>query len=95
MSPQWDHPETIHQSRLIRFQRLPRGRIAVPRFLRENMMADHLAAYVDDDADALVFTAPEGGALRHANFRNRVWLPALTAAGLLENLRAPGERPLH
>jgi integrase len=33
-------------------------------------------------ADPLVFTAPDGGPLRHSNFRRRVWLPAARAAGL-------------
>jgi integrase len=35
----------------------------------------------------LVFTAPEGGPLRHANFYKRVWLPAKQAAGVPEDLR--------
>ncbi|MEF9904776.1 tyrosine-type recombinase/integrase [Streptomyces sp. P9-A2] len=33
-------------------------------------------------ADALLFTAPEGGPLRYANFRSRVFDPAVKAAGL-------------
>jgi hypothetical protein len=32
--------------------------------------------------DGLLFTSPEGTPMRHGNFRNRVWLPALEAAGL-------------
>ena len=32
--------------------------------------------------DALVFTAPEGGPVGDVNFRNRVWLPAVEAAGV-------------
>jgi integrase len=32
--------------------------------------------------DTLVFTAPEGGPLRHSAFRSREWLPALRRAGL-------------
>lgn len=32
--------------------------------------------------DALLFTAPEGGPLRYANFRSRVFDPAVKAAGL-------------
>lgn len=35
----------------------------------------------------LVFTAPGGGPLRHANFRNRVWLPALREARLPADTR--------
>lgn len=37
---------------------------------------------VDLDRDALVFSAPEGGPLRAGNFRQRVWTPAVVAAGL-------------
>jgi integrase len=33
-------------------------------------------------ADDLLFTAPEGGPLRYANFRSRVFDPAVKAAGL-------------
>src|SRR2546427_8795251 len=32
--------------------------------------------------DALVFTAPEGGPVGDVNFCNRVWLPAVEAAGV-------------
>lgn len=32
--------------------------------------------------DALVFTAPEGGPVTDAHFRNRVWYPAITAAAI-------------
>lgn len=34
-----------------------------------------------------MFTAPEGGPLRHANFYKRVWHPAKRAAGVPEDLR--------
>ena len=30
----------------------------------------------------LVFAGPGGGLLHHSNFRRRVWLPAVAAAGL-------------
>lgn len=30
----------------------------------------------------LVFTTPRGGVVRHSNFYNRIWAPAVTAAGL-------------
>jgi integrase len=33
-------------------------------------------------ADAYVFTAEKGGVLRTSNFRIKVWLPAVRAAGL-------------
>jgi len=32
--------------------------------------------------DALVFTAPEGGPVTDGHFRNRVWYPAVAAAGI-------------
>lgn len=45
--------------------------------------AEELRDLVDGRTlDALLFTAPEGGPLRYANFRNRVFDPAVTAAGL-------------
>jgi integrase len=44
--------------------------------------------------DGLVFTAPEGGPIRRHNFRNRVWVLAMRAAGLegfpFKNLRHTG-----
>jgi integrase len=42
----------------------------------------HLACFAQQEDDGLVFTSPEGKPLRHTNFRRRVWLPALKAAGL-------------
>jgi integrase len=60
--------------------------VVLPRFLRHKL-DEHLASFVGGKPDALVFTAPEGGPLRHSNFRRRVWLPALTEAGFLPGLR--------
>jgi integrase len=37
----------------------------------------HLEAHVAKKPDALVFTSPEGGPLRHSNFYHRCWQPAL------------------
>jgi integrase len=42
----------------------------------------HLAEFSDDGVDGFVFTAPGGGPIRRSNFRSRVWLPAVEAAGL-------------
>jgi hypothetical protein len=42
----------------------------------------HLASFTASDDDALVFTSPTGSLLRRANFRRRVWIMALTSAGL-------------
>ena len=49
-----------------------RRTIALPAPLREP----------ESDSDALVFVSTEGGPLRYANWRNRVWSPAREAAGL-------------
>lgn len=38
--------------------------------------------FCDDDRDALLFTAPSGGALRYTNWLRRSWYPATIAAGL-------------
>ena len=45
-----------------------------------NVLAEHLAPG-GQPAD-FVFTGPEGGPMRIANFRNRIWRPATTAAAL-------------
>jgi hypothetical protein len=44
----------------------------------------HLAAFAAQDENALVFTSPAGGPLRHGNFRRRYWLPALDRCGLTD-----------
>jgi integrase len=43
---------------------------------------EHLSRYVDKDADALVFTSPQGRPLRRSLFRRRVWTAAASKAGL-------------
>jgi integrase len=60
--------------------------IIVPGFLR-SLLAEHLATQTGPEESALVFTAREGGPLRHANFYKRVWRPAKQAAGVPEDLR--------
>lgn len=55
-----------------------------PQIVRE--LESHIAQFSQPGRDGLVFTAPEGGAIRRGNFRKRVWLPALSATGL-EHLR--------
>jgi integrase len=45
-------------------------------------LAEHLERWAEPGPNGLVFPAPEGGFLRHSNFRRRVWLPATKAAGL-------------
>ena len=46
------------------------------------MIRTHLDTFTGQDDDSAVFTSPTGLPLRHGNFRRRVWLPALKAAGL-------------
>ena len=57
----------------------------IPEFLVEELRA-HLKS-VDAAPDALLFTAPRGGPLRIANYRQRVWWPALDRAGLSRAVR--------
>jgi integrase len=52
--------------------------VGLPRFLRE-MLAVHLEGR-PGGSDALVFTATEGGALRHGNFYRRYFKPAVRRA---------------
>ncbi|MFV2013358.1 MULTISPECIES: tyrosine-type recombinase/integrase [unclassified Micromonospora] len=56
--------------------------VALPAAAR-SAFVDHLAAFVDDDPEALVFTGEQGAVLRSGNFRRAVrWSAALAAAGL-------------
>ncbi len=60
-----------------------RSKRTVP--VARSMMRDlerHLVDFVQPDADALVFTAPEGGPLRRSLFARRAWGPAVKRAGL-------------
>jgi integrase len=59
--------------------RAGRRRVTLPRSVVEEL-AEHLGPL--GDADAHVFTADAGGVLRPSNFRVKVWLPAVRAAGL-------------
>jgi integrase len=63
----WGTPKN-HQSRSV----------PVPKFLLTDL-TDHVGGRHPDD---LVFTGPEGGPLRSANFRRRVWDPATARLGL-------------
>jgi integrase len=53
--------------------------VTLPRSVVEEL-AEHLGPV--GEADAHVFTADKGGVLRPSNFRVKVWLPAVRAAGL-------------
>jgi hypothetical protein len=48
----------------------------------ELIVADLSTRCTGPGDDDLVFTSPTGSPLRHANFRRRIWLPALTKAKL-------------
>jgi integrase len=60
-----------------------RRTLAIPadlvKMLREHITSRGLR---EDEADALLFTAPGGGILRYSNRLRRVWQPATVAAGL-------------
>jgi integrase len=53
--------------------------VHLPSFVAD-ILGRHLED-VADDPEALVFTAPHGGPLRHTNTRRRVWNPARAEAG--------------
>jgi integrase len=61
-----------------------RRRVGLPRVVVEALQ-DHLAGR-SVEPDGFVFARSNGGPLRTANFRTRVWRPATRAAGL-EGLR--------
>lgn len=69
-----------------------RGRraVTVPRFIAD-MLAEDMAGKRPDD---LVFATRSGTPLRKANFRKRMWLPALAKAGL-DGLRVHDLRHTH
>jgi integrase len=45
---------------------------------------EHLAAHVAPDADALLFTAAQGGPMFRGTISREVWRPAVTRAGLAD-----------
>ena len=55
--------------------------IAIPGVIMPDL-ALHIMTHAAPGDGGLLFTSPTGGPLRHTNFRRRVWLPALHAAGL-------------
>ena len=59
-----------------------RRTVTIPATLLPEVTA-HLAAYVADDPDALVFTGTKGAPLRRSNFqRTTAWTATVAAAGL-------------
>lgn len=61
--------------------------LTVPRFLAE-MLGEHIGRYPSEAG--FVFTAGEGGQVRHRNFVRRHFQPACVAAGLGEMVQAEG-----
>jgi len=57
--------------------------VAIPEALIPELRW-HLARFVVEGDEGLLFTSPDGMPLRHSNFRNRVWLGAVEGAGLGE-----------
>jgi integrase len=57
-----------------------RSRLTVPPFL-VSLLSEHLAQVERSAPDDLVVQAPLGGPLHAANFRRRVWGPAVEACG--------------
>ncbi len=55
--------------------------VAIPDVITQ-VIQWHLSCFAEDGGEGLIFTSPEGRPLHHSNFRRRVWLPALSAAGL-------------
>ena len=53
--------------------------VALPAFVM-NAIASHVGAW--PETPIMVFRSPEGSLVRRSNFRNRVWLPAVRAAGV-------------
>lgn len=59
-----------------------RRTIAIPPELKV-LLSEHLASrgLTAADGDEFVFVGPRGGVVRYANFRKRIWVPAVTRAG--------------
>jgi integrase len=60
--------------------------VVLPAFVG-TLLAEHMSHVVRPEPQALVFVAPGGGPLHSRNFRRRIWLPALEAAGLPKSVR--------
>lgn len=61
--------------------RTSRALVSFPPFLTDELAA-HVAAFADPEPQrGLVFTSDDGAPLRRSNFRRRVWVPAVAAAG--------------
>ena len=58
-----------------------RRTVALPKPLTDELAA-HLEVFTTPGDDGYVFTSVDGLPVQASNFRNRVWLPAVRAAGL-------------
>ncbi|WP_370326023.1 tyrosine-type recombinase/integrase [Euzebya sp.] len=58
--------------------------VQLPAFVCDELQA--VLADLDDDAETLIFTTPYGATWSATDFRDRVWKPALAAAGLDDTL---------
>jgi integrase len=61
-----------------------RRRVPIPRFVIDELAGHQPRPF---DPEALVFTGPDGGVLRHRNFYGRHFRPAVALAGLPEHFR--------
>jgi integrase len=59
--------------------------VTIPRTVMD-VLVQHMSTNTGPEADSLLFTFPGGKPLRRAWFRQRVWLPAVSKAGV-EGLR--------
>jgi integrase len=57
-----------------------RRTVAVPPHLLDDL-TEHLSTYAAPDSRGFVFVGPRGGPLRRSNFREDIWLPAVTKIG--------------
>ncbi len=55
--------------------------VAIPELIVPELRS-HIERFAQPGGDGLLFTSPTGAPLRNSNFRGRVWLAAVDAAGL-------------
>ncbi|MEJ7844823.1 MAG: tyrosine-type recombinase/integrase, partial [Acidimicrobiales bacterium] len=58
-----------------------RRTVGIPTFVARSLLV-HVELYAEAGDDGLVFPGIEGGPMRRANFRRRVWEPATAAVGV-------------
>jgi integrase len=55
--------------------------VSFPRVIFPELR-EHLAAYVGEEDEALIFTSPSGKQMQHSNFYHRFWIKAAAKEGL-------------